>query len=377
VALAASRAYIALVQKFSALDHVRLGVIGCGNIAYWSHLRIAKGLEGASLVAASDPDAAARKRAGKLTGITPCEDTDELLARNDVDAVIISGPTHLHADMAIAACSAAKHVYVEKPLATSTVDGARVIEAAKRSGVRVMLGFNRRFHPAFEQARATILSGRLGRILAVQSSFCEPSAPGTMPEWKRRRETGGGSLLDLASHHIDLTRWFLSDEVSSVSAAISSDQSDQDSARVELDMENGGQVQGWFSFRSALSDWFEFAGELGTLRVDRHSPGLSLRVPRRMGYGVRSERIAPTSALLDWRMKRIVRPSAEPSYRRALAAFVGVLRGEVREVPGLDDGMRAIAVVEAAERAAAQGTRATVLPEIRNERVRPTETSAG
>ncbi len=344
------------MQTSSALDRIGLGVIGCGNIAYWSHLRIAKRVKGATLVAASDPDPAARARAAGLTGITPHANTDDLLARDDVDAVIISGPTNLHADLALAACSAGKHVYVEKPLATSTLDGTRVVEAAKLAGVTVMLGFNRRFHPAFQQARDTIRSGRLGRILAVQSTFCEPSAPETMPQWKRKRETGGGALLDLASHHIDLTRWFLGDEVSSVNASLSSEQSDQDSSRLELQMRGGTQVQGWFSFRSALSDWFEFAGERGTMRVDRHSPGISLRVPRRMGYGVRSRLIAPSAAVIDWRVKRIVRPSAEPSYRGALTAFVGVLRGETRDVPGLDDGMRALAVVEAAEKSATRGT---------------------
>ena len=75
-----------------------LGVIGCGTIAYWSHLRIARRLEGAALVAASDPDLEARKRAHELTGCTVHESTADLLARSDVHAVIVSGPTHLHAD---------------------------------------------------------------------------------------------------------------------------------------------------------------------------------------------------------------------------------------------------------------------------------------
>lgn len=337
-----------------APSKIGLGVIGCGNIAYWSHLRIAPKLAGAALVAASDPDAAARKRAEGLIGIRPLSSTDDLLARSDVDAVIISGPTHLHADLAVAACEAGKHVYLEKPLATSIADGQRVVSAAAAAGVKVMLGFNRRFHPAFQQARAILESGKLGNVRAIQSTFCEPSPPESMPQWKRKRETGGGVLLDLASHHIDLTRWFLRDEVLRVSAGVSSEKSDHDSARIELTMAGGAEVQGWFSFRSGLSDWFEFACDGGTLRVDRHSPKILLRVPRRMGYGVRNERVAPSAAVREWRMKRLIRPSAEPSYKRSLTAFADFLRGKPVEVPGLEDGLRALEAVEGAERSTVQ-----------------------
>src|SRR5687767_10512175 len=99
---------------------IGVGIIGCGSIAYWVHLRIARNLRGARLVAAADPDLDARQRAATLARIHVHARTEDLLARNDVDAVIVSGPTHLHADLVIAACEAGKHVYLEKPLAVST-----------------------------------------------------------------------------------------------------------------------------------------------------------------------------------------------------------------------------------------------------------------
>jgi len=335
---------------------IGLGVIGCGSIAYWVHLRIAKQVRGAALIAASDPDPEARKRAERLARIPVHERTEDLLSRKDIDAVIISGPTHLHAPLVIAACDAGKHVYLEKPIAASIADGARVVDAAARAGVTVMLGFNRRFHPLYEQARQLIQEGRLGEVRAVQTTFCEPAAPDAMPEWKRHRETGGGVVLDLASHHIDLLRWFLSDEVATVEASINSELTDHDSARLELTMRGGAHVQSWFSCRTALSDWFEFAGERATLRVDRHRPRISLRVPRRLGYGVRTARILPPAAVAAWWLRRAVRPSKEPSYSRALAAFVGVLNGEALPVPGVIDGMRALEVVDAAEESARRAT---------------------
>ena len=342
----------------SALDIalIRLGVIGCGNIAYWVHLRISKQIAGAKLVAAADPDSSARQRAAKLTGVPVYSSNDELLARSDIDAVIVSGPTHLHADLAISACEAGKHVYLEKPLASSTADGARVIDAATKAGVTVMIGFNRRFHPVFQHARQLIRDGRIGRVRGIQTTFCEPAAVDAMPAWKRDRATGGGVLLDLASHHVDLLRWYLDDEVATVDASIESEMSDQDNVCLHLVTRGGTHVQSFFSTRTgAASDSFDFAGERGTLRVDRHRAGVSMRVPRRFGYGVRTARLVPPPAVAAWSIKRIARPSAEPSYIRALADFVDGVSGKPHSMPTLIDGMRALEVVEAAEESARQG----------------------
>jgi myo-inositol 2-dehydrogenase/D-chiro-inositol 1-dehydrogenase len=335
---------------------IGLGVIGCGSIAYWVHLRIALRVRGAALVAEADPVPTARMRAERLTRKHVYERTEDLLARNDIDAVIVTGPTHLHAELVTAACAAGKHVYLEKPIASSISDGARIVDAAARAGVTVAIGFNRRFHPLCQQARQFIRDGRVGRIHAVQTTFCELAQPETMPEWKRRRVTGGGVVLDLASHHIDLLRWLLDDEVAAIGASIDSDVTEHDSARLQLTMHGGAQVQSWFSCRTAVSDWLEFAGEKGTLRLDRHRPRLSLRVPRRLGYGVRSARLAPPPSAAAWWLKRMVRPSQEPSYRNALTAFVNELRGEARTTPDVGDGMRALEVVAAAEESAQRGT---------------------
>jgi myo-inositol 2-dehydrogenase/D-chiro-inositol 1-dehydrogenase len=343
------------------VPQVGLAVIGCGSIACWVHLRVARRLHGARLVGAADPDPVARQRAARLTGLAIDERTDDLLARPEVEAVIVTGPTHLHADLAVAACAAGKHVYIEKPLASTSADAARVVDAARRAGVTVALGFNRRFHPLFEQARAVLREGRLGRIRSVHTTFCEPVPADAMPAWKRRRASGGGVLLDLASHHVDLLRWLLADEVATVDAArLGSDDSEQDSAHLQLAMRSGARVQSFFSFRSALGDAFEISGELATLRVDRHRPALSLRLPRRLGYGTRTAWLAPGPPLVTWWLDRLLRPSRDPSYRRALRAFVDVVRGRPRDLASLADGMRALEVVEAAEESARRGAQVAV-----------------
>ena len=341
---------------------VRFGVIGCGTIAYWTHLRELRRVKGARLVAAADPDPAARARAAQFARIPVHAAAGELLARPDIDAVVICAPTALHSDLAIAAANAGKHVYLEKPIATDADEACRVVEAAAKAGIVAAMGFNRRCHPTFEQARDLIASGRIGPIRAVQSAFCEPSALADVPAWKQKRATGGGVLLDLASHHIDLLRWCLDDEIVSVDARICSGASEQDNAWLRLSLGGGAEASGFFSSRAGRTDTFEFIGECGTLRVDRFRPTLSLRLNRRFGYGVRSAFVPPSAGAVAWGVAKLVRPSWESSYRRALTAFVETCRGGPNGLATLADGTRCLDVILAAERSGGTGA-AVRIPE--------------
>ena len=196
-----------------------IGVLGLGGIACTHHLPALRRIQAVSVVALSDPDPRARERAARLApGAGRHASAESLLARQDVDAVLIAAPTHLHAELAGAAAAAGKHIYIEKPLATSGTEASRIIDAASRSGVRVAVGFNRRRHPLYVQARGVLAAEVIGRVRSVQSAFSEPVAPEEMPGWKRSRSTGGGVLLDLGSHHFDLIRWFLDSEVEPLAA---------------------------------------------------------------------------------------------------------------------------------------------------------------
>lgn len=333
---------------------IRVGLLGCGVIAYWAHLRALRRMPGARLVAAADPDPGARESAGRLVDVPLYERADDLLARSDLDAVVICAPTQVHAELAVAAAGAGKHFYLEKPIATDAAGAQRVVDAAAGAGVIGAMGFNRRLHPLYQQARDLLAAGRIGKVRAVQTAFCEPVPPETMPGWKRRRATGGGVLLDLASHHLDLLRWFLRDEVDTVAATLGSEVTEQDSARLELTLRSGVEVQSLFSFRAGLADFLEFIGERGTLRVDRHSPVLALGARRRFGYGVRRAWVAPTVEVAAWRLRRLVRPSVDPSYRRSLQAFVHQLGGHPGSGASLLDGVRSLEAVLSAEESAGQ-----------------------
>jgi predicted dehydrogenase len=330
---------------------IRIGLIGCGSIAYWSHLRTLQQLNGVTLAAAADPDPAARARAASMVrGPIHEQLSDRLLA--DLDAVVICAPNRFHAELTIAAARAGTHVYVEKPLATTASDARTVVDVVSQTNVVATVGFNYRHHPAHQRARALIRNGRIGEIRAVQSAFCELSAPETMPDWKRQRASGGGALLDLASHHVDLIRWYLDDEVGTVDARISSTRTEHDGAALLLTTGRGVQAQIYVSFCAGPADFVEFIGDRGTIRVDRHRVMPRVRVARLPRYGVRSAWSLPGAGDAAMWARRLVQPSYQPSYGRALHAFVQRIGGHDAPMASVKDGERSLAVVLAAEESA-------------------------
>jgi predicted dehydrogenase len=334
---------------------VRIGVIGCGVIAYWKHLRLLKSMPQVQLVAAADPDPSARERAKRLTGVEVYGDAGELLARSDIDAVVICTPTHLHAELGIAAARARKHFYIEKPVATNSVDADRLSAAVREAGVAVAVGFNRRCHPNLRQARDLIAKGELGAIRAVLTSFCVPLTPATMPPWKVSRSTGGGVALDLMSHHADLVPWILQDRVVEIDGRFQSRSTDDDEVWTSMRMQSGIEVRSYFSFLAGHCDSMEFIGERGTLRMDRLLASLSLRMSRRFGYGVRRAFVPTNGELLACRALRLVRPSYDPSYGNALSDFVRNLPNGPVHTAGLEAGLGSLQIVLAAEESSRTG----------------------
>lgn len=153
-------------------------------------------------------------------------DWRQVLEREDVHIVDICTPGHLHAEIAIAALEAGKHVLVEKPLANTVEEAERMVAAAQRArerGVQSMVAFNYRRIPALALARTMIAEGRLGdvrqlRVSYLQDWLADADAPMT---WRLRRETAGsGAIGDLASHAADQVQFLVGSPVTSVSGTV-------------------------------------------------------------------------------------------------------------------------------------------------------------
>lgn len=202
--------------------HIGLGVFGYGFIAE-AHLAGLQRIPQARVAGVCGPNlerAAAFARKWGIPFVT--QSPDELLRRPDVDAVIVDTPDAAHHRLVMAAAMAGKHVFCEKPLATSLAQAREMVDAAHAAGVRTCMGFSNRWNEGFRFVRALIQSGELGEIYHVHAQAFNPGLLGPRPSFSWRTDdaqAGAGILANLGAHMIDLVR-FLVGDVSAVCASL-------------------------------------------------------------------------------------------------------------------------------------------------------------
>jgi UDP-N-acetylglucosamine 3-dehydrogenase len=187
---------------------LRVGVIGAGVMGS-NHARVLAGLPDTTLVGVVDPLPAHRARATQLAGCRTFVNLDELIAEG-VDAAIIAAPTHLHHEIALKSIARGIHVLVEKPIASSVMEGCEIVDAAQRAGVTLMVGHVERFNPAVAAIKQAI-SGE--DILSIAITRVGPFPP---------RMSNVGVVIDLAVHDIDLIRWFTESDIVDVQPQLAS-----------------------------------------------------------------------------------------------------------------------------------------------------------
>ena len=197
---------------------IRWGLVGCGWVARDYVAPALRDAPSASLVALCDPDANAMKRIAAATpDAATFADLDAMLA-SDVDAVYVATPNHLHRAIVERAARAGQHVLCEKPMATNLADARAMVEICAENNVVYATAFDQRFHAAHEQLRELIGQGALGEITLARVHY----ACWTPPDWKPDSDegahdnwrvdpnrAGGGALIDLAPHGLDLTQILL------------------------------------------------------------------------------------------------------------------------------------------------------------------------
>jgi predicted dehydrogenase len=165
------------------------------------------------LIAVADVDAGRAERLSRLyPGCVASIDWRAACTRSDVDLVIVATTNDALADATLLAAAAGKHVLVEKPGGRCAAELRPVQAAVERTGVVVKVGFNHRFHPAFQRAHAIFASGEIGPLMYIRARYGHGGRLGYEREWRANPEiSGGGELLDQGVHLIDLARWFAGD----------------------------------------------------------------------------------------------------------------------------------------------------------------------
>ncbi|MFC4543413.1 Gfo/Idh/MocA family protein [Halosolutus amylolyticus] len=188
------------------LPAVRTGIVGLGNIGHHHADRLAD--LGVPLVGGMDVSAEARDRFADRYGVETYADHAALF--DDVDAVVVTTPNKFHEEYALAAFDRDLHVLLEKPLAHSIGSAERIADAAREADGTCMVGFNNRFRNAVQLLRERIERGDLGEVTHVEANYVRRRGVPGRGSWFTRREiSGGGALIDLGVHAIDLALYLL------------------------------------------------------------------------------------------------------------------------------------------------------------------------
>lgn len=336
---------------------INVGLIGCGRIARLVHLSTLKNLPGVRLKAVADSDPECRENARRAAPEAALySDYNDLLRDPAINAVIICLPNHLHAESAVAAFEHGKHVYLEKPIAVSKGEAEEVIRVWKESNLTGMMGFNLRFNPIYGALKDHVRSGVIGDVTAVRTVFS--SSGRALPEWKKHRKTGGGALLDLASHHVDLIRHIFETDIIEISARVRSHKTEDDNALLEFKTLGDIDIQSYFSINSADEDKIEVYGTRGKLAADRYR---SLNVEVETSDSPRPGRLRHLKRCIHSLLQspnlpdKIIAPGREPSFEIALGHFVSATRETHEASPDLIDGYKCLSILLAAEESARAG----------------------
>lgn len=165
---------------------------------------------GAILAAVVDADLELAQARGKELGVALFfSDLRQALDRTEIDAVCITTPTFTHAEIAMAAARAGVHIFCEKPMALTLEETDTMIRAADEAGVKLQIGFMRRFDPLFVTAKERIERGEIGRTMVIRSLTRGPGLP---PRWACDPRTSNGMLAEVNSHDFDTIRWLADSE---------------------------------------------------------------------------------------------------------------------------------------------------------------------
>ena len=317
---------------------IRFGIVGCGLIGQ----RRATAMTGATLAACTDAvPSQAQALASRVAGVDITANWQSLIARPDIDAIIVSTTHDALAAITLAAISAGKHVLVEKPAARRSAELKPLVEAAERHGVVVRVGFNHRYHRALRKAHEIVLAGDLGQLMFLRGRYGHGGRPGYDREWRATPElSGGGELIDQGVHLIDLARWFLGefDEVQGFAHTYFWDMPVEDNGFMLL---KTAQQQTAF-LHASCTEWknlfsLEIYGLRGKLEIN--GLGNSYGVERLAFYRMSPQMGPPETTIWEY-------PMPDDSWEMELAAFSEDIRLGRQPDAGLRDAQAALQVVE-------------------------------
>lgn len=329
-------------------ESIRIGIVGAGAITQVAHLPILRKLRGVEIVAICDNDLGKARALADRFGVPDAfDDIEDLCESEDLGAVVICTPNHLHESHIVAALSANLHVLVEKPLATSTASAQKILRAAEKRDRIVMVGMNHRYRTDVQIVRSFVQHGELGGIDSVQAKWHVFRPSRALLGWRlKRAQAGGGAMLDLGLSVLDLGLWLAGNpvpvRVSATLDKLGGNGGVERAGSAFVVCENGASIfvdVTWHHMGGDEVFGVELRGEKGTASIN------PLRVWKEL-HGLPAD-VAPTASGS--------RENAfTASYRAEWAHFLAAIHGEAK-APDLKEHLTLHRVLDAIYRSADDG----------------------
>jgi predicted dehydrogenase len=332
------------------MDIVKVAVIGAGAVARRIHLPYFKNNPSVRLEAVVDTDLKRAKSAAKKFGAGNCFSSFvELLdSRVKVDAISVCTPPRFHAEVAVRALNAGINVLCEKPLAESMASGMKILEATRTKDASLMMGFNRRFTQNYRRARYVARNETLGRVYSVQYSSLQenPAVGWSKSDWFYS-ETEGGCLRDQGPHVFDILNWFLGKPVSIFAQKFTNLHTKIDESSFAMVKYDSGAIG------IGLMSWLspprvEKLEILGTGQNIIASPEVFLELSG--GSLSEIEMLKASSPMFASRFKGLFGIHKPSAYQLEIDHFVDCIKKGLKPLISVQDGLRALALNEAAAR---------------------------
>jgi perosamine synthetase len=309
---------------------IRIGIVGCGQMGRW-HLDAYKANPQVELVAFADSDLNRAQDFAKETGAVAYASHNEMVKNESLDGVSICTVPSTHKEIALDLLNAGVNILCEKPLAISTLQAKEMVDEANEKNLLLLTAFKFRFYDEVQKTKELLDKGSLGKILSFRLMFGGYlDAAGT---WYSRKEmSGGGVIIDNASHATDLIR-YLFGEVNSVSAQVETLQKIEveDTAKLSLSMENGclGTIDLSWNIPIPSKTYLEVYGEDGTALLDLDGVTYKFRTWN------------------DWK-RTPNHTSIKEEFSRQIAHFINSISTKKPLVTNNEDGLKSQLIIDAA-----------------------------
>ncbi len=334
---------------------IRFALVGCGRISKNHFEALVRHSARAELVAVCDTQIDALDAATAATGVRGYASLADLLAHSDAEVIVLTTPSGLHSQQAIACAAAGRHVVSEKPMATRFEDGQAMVRACRDAGVKLFVVKQNRLNATVQLVKRAVEAGRFGRVFlsTVNVFWTRPQSYYDAAAWRGRWDLDGGAFMNQAGHYVDLLDWLVGpvDSVHAYTATLARDIEAEDTGVMSARLRHGGLASinvTMLTYPKNLEGSVTILGERGTVRIG----GTAVNKIDHWEFDAPHEDDARVASA-SYGVESVYGPGHALYYDNVIAT----LRGEAHAQVDGYEGLRSLELLIAAYRSARDGVR--------------------